>query len=181
MKYCLVKHTNFKPKKEVAPINENIRFPEVRTIDADGSNLGIMPPQDALLIAKDKGLDLVLMNDTAKPPVCKIIDYGKYKYQLEKRDNRGQSSKTQLKELKMRYKIEEHDYSVRVNHAKRFLKSGNPVKATVTMRGRENQHGELAKELLERMATDLEEFAQVQQSPKREGGRITMLLTPKKV
>lgn len=80
----------------------------------------------------------------------------------------------------MRYKIEEHDYAVRVNHAKRFLTSGNSVKATVTLRGRENLHGDLAKDLLDRMAADLEEFAQIQQSPKREGGRITMLLAPKK-
>nr|WP_039896163.1 translation initiation factor IF-3 [Lyngbya sp. PCC 8106] len=169
------------PKKNTTPVNEDIRFPEVRTIDEDGSNLGTMPPREALSIAQEKELDLVLVSDTANPPVCRILDYGKYKYQqLKSKENNRQSSKSQLKELKMRYKIEDHDYSVRVNHAKRFLKSGNPVKATVTMRGRENLHGGLAKDLLDRMATDLEEFAQIQQSPKREGSRITMLLTPRK-
>ncbi|MGB3190999.1 MAG: translation initiation factor IF-3 [Limnoraphis sp.] len=169
------------PKKNTTPVNEDIRFPEVRTIDEDGSNLGTMPPREALSIAQEKELDLVLVSDTANPPVCRILDYGKYKYQqLKSKESNRQSSKSQLKELKMRYKIEDHDYSVRVNHAKRFLKSGNPVKATVTMRGRENLHGGLAKDLLDRMATDLEEFAQIQQSPKREGSRITMLLTPRK-
>ncbi|EAW36900.1 translation initiation factor IF-3 [Lyngbya sp. PCC 8106] len=177
-----MKHRNpISPKKNTTPVNEDIRFPEVRTIDEDGSNLGTMPPREALSIAQEKELDLVLVSDTANPPVCRILDYGKYKYQqLKSKENNRQSSKSQLKELKMRYKIEDHDYSVRVNHAKRFLKSGNPVKATVTMRGRENLHGGLAKDLLDRMATDLEEFAQIQQSPKREGSRITMLLTPRK-
>lgn len=166
-----MKHRNPRPKKNTTPVNENIHFQEVRAIDEDGSNLGIMPPEEALSIAQDKDLDLVLVSDTAKPPVCRILDYGKYKYQqLKSKENRRQSNKSQLKELKMRYKIEDHDYSVRVNHAIRFLKSGNQVKATVTMRGRENLHGGLAKDLLDRMATDLEEFAQVQQSPKREGG-----------
>lgn len=176
-----MKHRSLTPKKNTTPINEDIRFKEVMTIDENGSNLGTMSSQEALSMAQDRELDLVLVSDTATPPVCRILDYGKYKYQqLKSKDNRRQSSKSQLKELKMRYKIEEHDYTVRVNHAKRFLSSGNPVKATVTMRGRENLHGELATGLLERMATDLEEFAQVQQYPKREGGRITMLLTPKK-
>lgn len=174
-----MRYKDQQPKRDTTPINENIRFPKIRAIDADGSNLGIMSSEDALSIAQDKSLDLVLVGDQAKPPVCKIIDYGKHKYRQLK-ENRNQSSKTQLKELKMRYKIEDHDYSVRVNHAKRFLKSGNPVKATVMMRGRENQHGGLAKELLDRMATDLEEFAQMQQSPKREGSRMTMLLSPRK-
>ena len=176
-----MKHRNPRPKKNTTPVNEDIRFPEVRTIDEDGSNLGTMASAEALSIAQDKELDLVLVSDSAKPPVCRILDYGKYKYkQLKSKENRRQSSKSQLKELKMRYKIEDHDYSVRVNHAKRFLKSGNQVKATIMMRGRENLHGGLAKDLLDRMATDLEELAQVQQSPKREGSRMTMLLTPRK-
>jgi translation initiation factor IF-3 len=176
-----VKHQSPTPKKNTTPINEDIRFKEVMIIDEDGTNLGTMPSREALSIAQEKDLDLVLVSDTATPPVCRILDYGKYKYQqLKSKDNRRQSSKSQLKELKMRYKIEEHDYAVRVNHAKRFLTSGNSVKATVTLRGRENLHGDLAKDLLDRMAADLEEFAQIQQSPKREGGRITMLLAPKK-
>ncbi len=170
-----MRHRNNQP---VAPVNENIRFPEIRVIDADGSNLGKMPPTEALSIAQDKQLDLVLVSETANPPVCRIIDYNKYKYQKSKETSR--QPKNQLKELKMGYKIEEHDYTVRINHAKRFLKAGNQVKATITLRGRENQHGDLAKNLLERMANDLNDLAQVQQAPKRDGRRIIMMLAPRK-
>ena len=106
-----MKHSNPRPKKNTTPVNEDIRFPEVRAIDEDGSNLGTMPPEEALSIAQDKDLDLVLVSDSAKPPVCRILDYGKYKYQqLKSKENRRQSNRSQLKELKMRYKIEDHDY-----------------------------------------------------------------------
>lgn len=159
--------------------NERIRFPEIRVIDQDGSNLGTMTPQAGLLIAQDKQLDLVLFGDKAKPPVCKIIDYGKYKYRQEKEKKASRQVKTQLKELKMRYKIEEHDYSVRVKHAQRFLKSGDQVKASIKLRGRENLHTNLARDLLDRMAKDLQELAQVQQAPKKQGSSMTMILVPK--
>lgn len=159
--------------------NERIRFPEVRVIDENGSNLGTMTPKEGLSIAQDKELDLVLFGDKAKPPVCKIIDYGKYKYREEKEKKASRQVKTQLKELKMRYKIEEHDYSVRVKHAKRFLTSGDQVKASIRLRGRENLHTNLARDLLDRMAKDLQELAQVQQAPKKQGSSMTMILVPK--
>lgn len=168
--------------RNVPPINENIRFPEIRLIDSDGAQLGIMPPREAMKLAEEKELDLVLVSDKASPPVCRIIDYGKYKFEQEKRarEARKRQHNAEVKEVKMRYKIDDHDYNVRVKNAQRFLKSGDKVKATVMFRGREIQHSDLAKQLLQRMAKDLEEFAEVQQAPKQEGRNMMMLLTPKK-
>ena len=168
--------------RNVPPINENIRFPKVRVIDTDGAQLGIMPPREALELAEEKELDLVMVSDKADPPVCRIMDYGKYKFEQEKkaREARKRQHNAEVKEVKMRYKIDKHDYLVRVNHAQRFLKAGDKVKATVMFRGREIQHTDLAEELLRRLAQDLEEFAEIQQHPKREGRNMMMLLSPKK-
>lgn len=148
----------------------------------DGGQLGIITPQEALRIAEEKELDLVLVSDKADPPVCRIMDYGKYKFEQEKkaREARKKQHTADVKEVKMRYKIEEHDYQVRVNQAERFLKSGDKVKATITFRGREIQHSDLAEDLLKRMAMDLDALAEVQQAPKREGRNMMMLLSPKK-
>jgi translation initiation factor IF-3 len=169
-------------QRDLPQINERIRFPKIRAIDTDGTQLGILSPQEALRIAEEKELDLVLVSDKADPPVCRIMDYGKYKFEQEKkaREQRKKQHTADVKEVKMRYKIEEHDYQVRVNQAVRFLKDGDKVKATITFRGREIQHSDLAEELLKRMATDLEEVAEVQQAPKREGRNMMMLLSPKK-
>ncbi|MCG8361945.1 MAG: translation initiation factor IF-3 [Pseudanabaenales cyanobacterium] len=168
--------------RNVPPINENIRFPKVRVIDTDGAQLGIMPPREALGLAEEKELDLVMVSDKADPPVCRIMNYGKYKFEQEKkaREARKRQHNAEVKEVKMRYKIDQHDYLVRVNHAQRFLKAGDKVKATVMFRGREIQHTDLAEDLLKRLAQDLEEFAEVQQHPKREGRNMMMLLSPKK-
>jgi translation initiation factor IF-3 len=168
--------------RDLAKINERIRFPKIRVIDSDGSQLGIITPQEALTVAEQKGLDLVLVSETADPPVCKIMDYGKYKYEQDKKlkEAKKKQHNADVKEVKMRYKIEEHDYNVRVKNAERFLKSGDKVKATISFRGREIQHADLAEELLKRMATDLESVAEVQQAPKREGRNMMMLLSPKK-
>ena len=169
-------------QRDLPPINERIRFSNIRVIDTDGGQLGIITPQEALRIAEQKELDLVLVSDKADPPVCRIMDYGKYKFEQEKkaREARKKQHTADVKEVKMRYKIEEHDYQVRVNQAERFLESGDKVKATITFRGREIQHSNLAEDLLKRMATDLEPLAEVQQSPKREGRNMMMLLSPKK-
>ncbi len=162
-------------------INDQITFPEIRVIDADGSQVGIMPPSDALQIAEERELDLVLLNDKSDPPVCRVMDYDKFRYQQEKKSSASNKSRsTTLKEVKMGYKIGEHDYQVRINQAKRFLKGGNIVKATVTLRGREVQHANLAQERLKRMIEDLQEVAQVQQPPKREGRNLMMILGPMK-
>ncbi len=169
-------------QRDLPQINERIRFPKIRAIDTDGTQLGVISPQEALRIAEENELDLVLVSDKADPPVCRIMDYGKYKFEQEKkaREQRKKQHTADVKEVKMRYKIEEHDYQVRVNQAVRFLKDGDKVKATITFRGREIQHSDLAEELLKRMATDLEEIAEVQQAPKREGRNMMMLLSPKK-
>lgn len=171
-----------RPQRDLPKINERIRFPEIRVIDADGGQLGILTPSEALRIAEEKELDLVLVSETASPPVCRIIDYGKYKFEQEKRAREAKKKQhtADIKEVKMRYKIDEHDYQVRVNQAQRFLKSGDKVKATITFRGREIQHSQLAEDLLQRMAKDLQEVAEVQQAPKREGRNMMMMLSPKK-
>ena len=169
-------------QRDLPQINERIRFPKIRVIDTDGGQLGILTPQEALRIAEEKELDLVLVSDKADPPVCRIMDYGKFKFEQEKkaREAKKKQHTADVKEVKMRYKIEDHDYQVRVNQAVRFLKDGDKVKATITFRGREIQHSDLAEDLLKRMATDLEELAEVQQAPKREGRNMMMLLSPKK-
>lgn len=171
-----------KRQRDLPQINERIRFPKIRVIDTDGAQLGVISPQDALRLAEEKELDLVLVSDKADPPVCRIMDYGKYKFEQEKKakEARKKQHTAEVKEVKMRYKIEPHDYQVRVNQAVRFLKDGDKVKATITFRGREIQHSDLAEELLKRMAIDLQEVAEVQQAPKREGRNMMMLLSPKK-
>ncbi|MDJ0716290.1 MAG: translation initiation factor IF-3 [Prochloraceae cyanobacterium] len=169
-------------RRDIPKINEKIRFPQIRVIDTDGSQLGVISPQEALRVAEEKDLDLVLVSETANPPVCRIMDYGKYKFEQEKRarEARKKQHTADLKEVKMRYKIGDHDYQVRVKNAERFLKSGDKVKATITFRGREIQHSHLAEEVLNRMAKDLEEVAEIQQAPKKEGRNMMMLLAPKK-
>lgn len=171
-----------KPNRDLPTINERIRFPQIRVIDTDGGQLGIMTPREALRIAEEKELDLVLVSDKADPPVCRVMDYGKFKFEQEKkaREARKKQHTSDVKEVKMRYKIEDHDYNVRVNQAERFLKSGDKVKATIMFKGREIQHSDLAESLLKRMATDLQAVAEVQQEPKREGRNMMMLLAPKK-
>jgi translation initiation factor IF-3 len=176
------KRTTTTNNRDLTKINEQIRFPQIRVIDADGSQLGVITPKEAIAIAQEKDLDLVLVSETAKPPVCKIMDYGKYKYERDKKikEAKKKQHNADIKEVKMRYKIEEHDYNVRVKNAQRFLKSGDKVKATVSFRGREIQHSDLAIELLQRMAADLDEVAEIQQAPKREGRNMMMMLAPKK-
>ena len=158
--------------------NEKIQFSQVRVIADDDSHLGTMTSQQALSLARERQLDLVLVSDKATPPVCRIIDYGKFKYQQEKQQRAKQPHKTKLKEIKMRYKIEDHDYGVRVSQAKRFLSSGDSVKVVIALQGRENQHSDLALNLLMKMANDLQGFGNLQQTPQKEGTRMTMLLIP---
>ncbi|MCC3407621.1 MAG: translation initiation factor IF-3 [Microcoleus sp. PH2017_10_PVI_O_A] len=168
--------------RNLPQINENIRYPKIRVIDTDGGQLGILTPAEALRLAEEKELDLVLVSDKADPPVCRVMDYGKYKFEQEKkaREAKRKQHTADVKEVKMRYKIEEHDYQVRLKLADRFIKSGDKVKATIMFRGREIQHSNLAEDLLKRMATDLQEIAEVQQAPKKEGRSMMMLLSPKK-
>ncbi|NJP11138.1 MAG: translation initiation factor IF-3 [Leptolyngbyaceae cyanobacterium RU_5_1] len=174
--------TGNRPTRDLPIINERIRFPKIRVIDADNSQLGIMTPREALQIAEEKELDLVLVTDKADPPVCRIINYGKFKFERDKKEKEAKKKQhtVDVKEVKMRYKIGDHDYNVRLNQAKRFLQDGDKVKATIMFRGREIQHKDMAEAILKRLATDLQEFAEVQQTPKQEGRNMMMLLAPKK-
>lgn len=163
-------------------INGQIKYPKVRLIDVSGEQLGIYSSIDAMNIAIQKDLDLVMISNKSNPPVCRIIDYGKYKFTQEKKakEARRKQHNAVLKEVKMRYKIEEHDYRVRINQALRFLQTGDKVKATITFRGREIQHTDLAISLLKKMASDLSSVADVQQLPFKDGRQMIMVLSPKK-
>ena len=170
------------PVRVLPNINERIKYPELRVVDSDGKQLGVIDRIKALEIATQRELDLVLVSEKANPPVCRIMDYGKYKFEQEKKakEARKKSHQTEVKEVKMRYKIDKHDYDVRIGQAIRFLKSGDKVKCTVIFRGREIQHSNLAETLLLKMANDLEEQSEVQQRPKREGRNMIMFLSPRK-
>ena len=170
------------PERELPNINERINYANLRVVDSDGTQLGVISREEALEVAKDRELDLVLVSEKATPPVCRIMNYGKFKFEQEKKakEAKKKSHQTEVKEVKMRYKIDQHDYQVRISQATRFLKAGDKVKCTVIFRGREIQHTALAETLLKRMAKDLEEKAEVQQSPKREGRNMIMFLTPRK-
>ena len=170
------------PVRELPNINERINYPELRVVDSNGQQLGVIDRLKALEIASKRELDLVLVSEKANPPVCRIMDYGKYKFEQEKKakEARKKSHQTEVKEVKMRYKIDKHDYDVRIGQALRFLKAGDKVKCTVIFRGREIQHSNLAETLLLKMANDLEEQSEVQQSPKREGRNMIMFLSPRK-
>ena len=165
-----------------ANINHHITHPQIRLISASGSQLGIYSSREALKLAKAEGLDLVMISNRSNPPVCRIIDYGKYKFSQEKKakEARKKQHNARLKEVKMRYKIETHDYKVRINQAHRFLEAGDKVKATITFKGREIQYTDLAIELLNKMAKDLDNLAEIQQSPSKDGKHIIMILSPKK-
>nr|WGH13787.1 Translation initiation factor 3 [Lophurella pseudocorticata] len=163
-------------------VNESINYPQVRLIDYSGKQLGICSSREAMSIASNQGLDLVMISNKSNPPVCKIIDYGKYKFSQEKKAKEAKKKQhnAAIKEVKMRYKIENHDYQVRLNQALRFLQSGDKVKTTITFRGREVQHINLAIELLNKMAQDLNGISIVQQIPIKDGKNITMILAPTK-
>nr|YP_009244289.1 translation initiation factor 3 [Gelidium vagum]AMK96531.1 translation initiation factor 3 [Gelidium vagum] len=173
---------NKKSDSKHPPINTEIKYLRVRLINISGSQIGIYSAEEALKIADQEGLDLVTINDKSDPPVCRIVDYGKYKFTQEKKakEAKRKQHNASLKEVKMRYKIEAHDYQVRINQALRFLQAGDKVKATITFRGREIQHSDLAIELLKKMALDLSNIAEIQQQPSRDGKHMIMILTSKK-
>jgi translation initiation factor IF-3 len=154
----------------------------VRVIDEDGSQLGIMPPSQALMIAEEKGLDLVEIAATATPPVCRIMNSGKYFYQQAKRDSEARKHQRHIsvKEVKFRVKIDEHDFQFKKRNAERFLLDGNKVKSTVIFRGREAVHSEIGRRILVRLAAELTEVAQVESSPKQEGMTMVQILSPRK-
>ncbi len=162
-------------------INERIRTPEVRVVDPEGNQLGVMTVEEALAAAAGFQLDLVEVAPQAKPPVCRIMDYGKYKYQLKKRANdaRKKTTKVERKEIKMRPKTDEHDFMTKLRQARGFLGEHHKVKLTVMFKGREITHPELAQEMLERAGRELSDVADIEQHPKLEGRNMTMGFTPK--
>ena len=167
-----------KPKGPRA--NERIRAPQVQVINNDGENLGTLSTQEAINIAKQKGLDLIEISPNANPPVCKIIDIGKYKYDLQKKANKANKKQkiSELKEIKLRPGTEIHDYNFKIKNAQKFLSKGNKVKFTVKFRAREMQHHHLGKELLNRVQEDTKKFGKLEMSPKFEGRQMVMLIQP---
>ncbi len=163
-------------------MNDRIRVPQVRLVAADGSQVGIVETSKALQMAEDADLDLVEVAGKADPPVCRIMDYGKYKYEMDQRQKeaRKKQSLVVVKEMKMRPKIDSHDYETKKGHVVRFLRQGAKVKVTIMFRGREMAHQELGRKILDRLSTDVEEIAKVDQPPKVDGRNMTMVLTPHK-
>ena len=167
-----------KPKGPRA--NEKIRAQQVQVISSDGKNLGTLSTQEALNIARQEGLDLIEISPNANPPVCKIIDIGKYKYDLQKKASKAKKKQKviNLKEIKLRPVTEIHDYNFKIKNAQRFLTKGDKVKFTVQFRGREMQHTDLGHQLMERIINDTNALGKVEVSPKFEGKQMIMIVQP---
>lgn len=165
-----------------ARINEKITVPEVRLIDVDGNQRGIVPFKEALREAEESGCDLVEISPTAKPPVCKVMDYGKYLFEISKKQAEAKKNQkqVQVKELKFRPTTEEADYQVKLRNLLKFLNNGDKVKITLRFRGREVAHQELGMKILERIQNDTVNVAIIEQHAKREGKQLLMVLSPKK-
>jgi len=162
-------------------VNKGIRASQVRVVGSDGEQIGIMPVEEALRIAGDESLDLVEVSPGAKPPVCKIMDYGKYKYELtkKKQEAKRKQKTSQIKEIKVRPKTDVHDLETKVRHIRKFIGNNDKVKVTLVFRGREFMLKEQANAVLEKIQVMTDKFAQVEQAPKFEGRVITMLLGPR--
>ncbi|NDV23803.1 translation initiation factor IF-3 [Desulfovibrio sp. JC022] len=160
--------------------NERIRVPRVMVIDDEGNQLGELPTREALEIAQDRGLDLVEVAEKADPPVCKIMDYGKFKYQQQKRKQEAKKKQTviQIKEVKFRPKTDEHDYQTKLKHIRRFLEGGDRCKVTIFFRGREIVHKDRGLTVLERVKEDTMDIAKMEQAPRSEGRTMNMMLAP---
>ena len=161
-------------------INDRIRVPEVRLVGPNGEQVGIVRIEDALRLAAEADLDLVEVAPMAKPPVCKLMDFGKFKYEaaMKERESRKNQTHTIIKEMKLRPKIDQHDYETKKGHVERFLKAGDKVKITVMFRGREQSRPELGLRLLARLAEDVEELGYVEANPKQDGRNMLMVLAP---
>jgi translation initiation factor IF-3 len=161
-------------------INREIRAREVRVIDPEGKQLGIMPLMEALRTASNLESDLVEVSPKSEPPVCRIMDYGKFKYQQRKKDQEARKKQVviHLKEVKMRPKTEEHDFRFKLRHIERFLKEGNKTKVTIVFKGREMAHQDLGRNMLSRVTDEAKEWGKVEQEPKFEGRNCVMILAP---
>jgi translation initiation factor IF-3 len=169
------------PNRDGPRINEQISSPSIRLIDEAGEMVGVVPRREALTRAADIGLDLVEVSPNADPPVCKILDYGKFKYEAQKKRNEARKKQKviEVKEIKMRPGIDDHDYDVKMRAMIRFLEEGDKVKVTMRFRGREMVHQELGLKVLERVRGQVEELAKVEQTPRLEGRQMTMVIAPK--
>ncbi|MFT4795348.1 MAG: translation initiation factor IF-3 [Paracoccaceae bacterium] len=170
------------PVRDTGPrVNDRIRATEIRLIDHEGENQGVVTPQDAIRMAEAVGLDLVEISPTAKPPVCKIMDFGKFKYEQQKKavEAKKHQNVIEIKEVKFRPNIDIHDYGVKMRNVFRFLESGDKVKVTLRFRGREMAHQELGRDLLKRIADDTVDLGKVESMPKMEGRQMIMVIGPK--
>ncbi|MFB9969848.1 translation initiation factor IF-3 [Pseudoroseomonas cervicalis] len=169
------------PPRDGPRVNEDIRVPQVRLIDQDGEMIGVMSAREALLRAYELGMDLLEISPNAVPPVCKITDYGKYKYEQQKKANEARKKQkiVEIKEIKVRPNIDDHDYDVKMRAAKSFIEEGDKVKVTLRFRGREMAHQDLGVKVLERIRTELAELAKVEQMPRLENRQMIMVLAPK--
>ncbi|MCQ2790138.1 MAG: translation initiation factor IF-3 [bacterium] len=162
-------------------MNDKIRSKEVRLITQDGENKGVVPTSKALQMAEDADLDLILISPNQEPPVAKILDYGKYKYEVEKRAKEAKKKQhvVEIKEVKIRYKIDIHDYQVRIKNIRKFISQGNKVKIVVMLRGREMQHSTLAFDLINRFIEDLKDDPiNIEKKPQMEGRNVTLIIGP---
>ena len=164
-------------------INEQIRDREVRVVDADGSQLGVMPTAKAKELAEQRSLDLVKIAPQATPPVCKIIDYGKFRFEQSKREKEQRKNQrtVEIKEVRLSLNIDTHDFETKKNHASRFIGEGNKVKVSIRFRGREMGHPELGQEIMRQFSEAMAEVANVERQPKLEGRTMLMFLAPKPV
>ncbi|MEM8775191.1 MAG: translation initiation factor IF-3 [Pseudomonadota bacterium] len=172
---------NAPPTRETGPrINDRITSPEIRLIGADGENVGVVSPNRAMDMAEEAGLDLVEISPNAEPPVCKIMDFGKYKYEQQKRESEARKKQKviEVKEIKFRPNTDTHDYDVKMRNVFKFLEHGDKVKVTMRFRGREMAHQELGRELLERVAEDVEGVGKIENMPKMEGRQMIMIIGP---
>jgi translation initiation factor IF-3 len=171
------------PERDTTRINERIRVPEIRLIDETGQQVGIMKTADALKIAQERDLDLVEVAPEAKPPVCRILDYSKYKYEQAQKQKAARKHQTQInvREIKFRPKIAQHDYDTKKGHVLRFLNGRDKVKVTIMFRGREMAHPERGEQLLNRLADELGDLAVVEQRPQQDGRNMVMMLAPSRV
>jgi len=173
---------NAPPQRETGPrINDRIRAPEIRLIGADGENVGVVTPARAMQMAEEAGLDLVEISPTAVPPVCKIMDFGKFKYETQKREAEARKKQKiiEIKEIKFRPGTDIHDYQVKMRSVMKFLEEGDKVKVTLRFRGREMAHQELGLELLNRVAADVGEAGKIESMPRLEGRQMVMMVAPK--
>jgi translation initiation factor IF-3 len=168
------------PERDTTRINERIRVPEVRLIDERGQQVGIMRTNEALRYAQERDLDLVEVAPDAKPPVCRVLDYSKYKYEQAQKQKAARKHQQQItiREIKFRPKIAQHDYDTKKGHVERFLKARDKVKVTIMFRGREMAHPERGEMILNRLADELQDLAVVEQRPQQDGRNMTMMLAP---